>query len=89
VVDRIGVGSTLVNRVLHVAAEAPALAGSFATVAPNIGAVFGPLLAGIVTGATGEYRSALWLSTALTATAAITLGASGMRTRRGDSVQAR
>jgi DHA1 family chloramphenicol resistance protein-like MFS transporter len=84
-----GVGSALVTRVLHIAPEAPSLAGAFATVALNIGAVLGPLLAGIITGATGDYRYAVWLSTALTAAAAITLAASGMRTRRRDSVQAR
>jgi DHA1 family chloramphenicol resistance protein-like MFS transporter len=84
-----GVGSALVTRVLHLAAEAPTLAGSFATVALNIGAVLGPLLAGTITGATGDYRHAVWLSTALTATAAITLAALGMRTRRRDSAQAR
>lgn len=77
-----GVGSALVTRVLHLAPEAPSLAGSFATVGLNLGAVIGPLLAGIITGATGDYRYAVWLSTALTATAAITLAASVMRTRR-------
>jgi DHA1 family chloramphenicol resistance protein-like MFS transporter len=84
-----GVGSALVTRALDVATEAPSLAGSFATVGLNIGAVFGPLLAGIITGATGNYRDAVWLSTALTATAAITMAASGMRPRRRDSVHAR
>jgi DHA1 family chloramphenicol resistance protein-like MFS transporter len=66
-----GAGSALVTRVLRVAAEAPSLAGAFATVALNIGAVLGPLLAGVVTGVTGDYRDAVWLSAALTAVAVL------------------
>lgn len=38
------VGSTLIARVLHHAAGAPTMAGSYATAAFNIGAVVGPLL---------------------------------------------
>ncbi|MDX8049257.1 Cmx/CmrA family chloramphenicol efflux MFS transporter [Lentzea sp. BCCO 10_0798] len=38
------VGSTLIARVLHHAAGAPAMGGSYATAALNIGAVAGPLL---------------------------------------------
>jgi DHA1 family chloramphenicol resistance protein-like MFS transporter len=38
------VGSTLIARVLHHAAGAPTMAGSYATTALNIGAVAGPLL---------------------------------------------
>ncbi|WP_329461122.1 hypothetical protein [Streptomyces sp. NBC_01431] len=48
-----GIGSTLVNRVMHVAADAPSLNGAFATVALNAGAFLGPLLAGAATGADG------------------------------------
>ncbi|GAB3745265.1 MFS transporter [Amycolatopsis oliviviridis] len=59
-------GSTLVARVMHVAPGAPTLAGSFATVALNAGAFLGPVLAGLVTGATGDYRHAAWVSAALT-----------------------
>jgi DHA1 family chloramphenicol resistance protein-like MFS transporter len=73
-----GAGSALVTRVLRVAAEAPSLAGSFATVALNIGAVLGPLLAGVVTVATGDYRDAVWLSAALTAVAAVTQAGHGI-----------
>lgn len=62
-----GAGSALVTRVLHLAADAPSLAGSFATVALNLGAVVGPLLAGAITGATGDYRDVVWLSVASTA----------------------
>ncbi|GGR27090.1 Cmx/CmrA family chloramphenicol efflux MFS transporter [Streptomyces netropsis] len=64
-----GIGSTLVSRVLHVASNAPSLGGAFATVALNVGAFLGPLLAGIATGATDDYRAAVWVSSALAGTA--------------------
>ncbi|MGW0120438.1 Cmx/CmrA family chloramphenicol efflux MFS transporter [Streptomyces sp. NPDC003327] len=41
-------GGTLVARILYEAAEAPALAGAYATAALNVGAVAGPLLAALV-----------------------------------------
>ncbi|WP_434097306.1 Cmx/CmrA family chloramphenicol efflux MFS transporter [Streptomyces pharetrae] len=63
-----GVGSAVVNRVLRVASDAPALGGSFATAALNAGAVAGPLLAGAATAATGDQRTAAWISAALAAT---------------------
>jgi MFS transporter, DHA1 family, chloramphenicol resistance protein len=66
-----GIGSTLVNRVMHVASDAPSLNGSFATVALNAGAFLGPLIAGAVTRASGDYRDAAWVSAALAATAAV------------------
>ncbi|MFD1152110.1 Cmx/CmrA family chloramphenicol efflux MFS transporter, partial [Saccharothrix hoggarensis] len=66
-----GVGSTLVGRVMHVAAHAPSLSGAFATVALNVGAFAGPLLAGAVTGTTGDYRDAAWVSAGLAATAIV------------------
>ncbi|MEV6107415.1 Cmx/CmrA family chloramphenicol efflux MFS transporter [Streptomyces sp. NPDC051940] len=76
-----GVGSALVARVMHTASAAPALGGSFATVALNAGAFLGPLLAGAATEATGDYRDAAWVSAALAAAAAVSL-----RTRtRGDT----
>lgn len=46
-----GLGSTLIARVLHEAAKAPVLAGSYATAALNIGAVAGPLVAAGALGA--------------------------------------
>ncbi|MEU0923404.1 MULTISPECIES: Cmx/CmrA family chloramphenicol efflux MFS transporter [Streptomyces violaceusniger group] len=64
-----GIGSALVTRVMHTASRAPSLGGSFATVALNAGAFLGPLLAGIATGTTGDYRGAAWVSAALAATA--------------------
>ncbi|MGP3970488.1 Cmx/CmrA family chloramphenicol efflux MFS transporter [Streptomyces sp. 6N223] len=78
-----GVGSTLVNRVMHVASDAPSLNGSFATVALNAGAFLGPLLAGAATETTGDYRAAAWSSAAMAATAVAILGvARGAATRR-------
>jgi DHA1 family chloramphenicol resistance protein-like MFS transporter len=61
-----GVGSALIARVVRVARDAPSLGGSFATAALNLGAFLGPVVAGVVTGATGDYRHAIWLSVALT-----------------------
>jgi DHA1 family chloramphenicol resistance protein-like MFS transporter len=59
-----GVGSALVARVVLVA-EAPSLGGSFATVALNVGAVVGPLVA--------DYRHVVWVSAALTLVALVLL----------------
>ncbi|CAM5674848.1 sugar efflux transporter [Streptomyces alboniger] len=39
-----GVGATLIGQVLHAAAEAPTLAGGFATAAFNVGGALGPLV---------------------------------------------
>lgn len=60
-----GVGAALVSRVLTAATEAPTLGGSFATVALNVGAVLGPMLAGAV--------DAVWLSVALSTLALVLL----------------
>ncbi|MFJ5263182.1 MFS transporter [Streptomyces sp. NPDC088387] len=68
-----GVGSTLVNRVMRTAADAPTLAGSFATVALNVGAFAGPLCAGVAAGAGHDPRFAVWVSAAMAATAALVL----------------
>lgn len=68
-----GAGSALVNRVLTAAPGAPSLGGSFATVALNAGAVVGPLLAGAVTDATGDYRHTVFLSAALSLVALVLL----------------
>ncbi|MBN6055686.1 MFS transporter [Nonomuraea sp. RK-328] len=59
------VGSTLVSQVLYAAAEAPTLAGSFATAAFNAGAAAGPWLGGITIAAGLGYRSPVWVSAAL------------------------
>ncbi|MGK4580086.1 Cmx/CmrA family chloramphenicol efflux MFS transporter [Kitasatospora sp. HPMI-4] len=82
-----GIGSTLVNRVMHVASEAPSLNGAFATVALNAGAFPGPLLAGAVTGTTGDYRDAVWVSAALAAMAVAVIAASHLRAARERAVR--
>ncbi|MFE4869821.1 Cmx/CmrA family chloramphenicol efflux MFS transporter [Streptomyces sp. NPDC056682] len=84
-----GIGSTLVNRVMHVAADAPSLSGAFATVALNAGAFLGPLLAGAATGATGDYRHAAWVSAALAATAIAVTAASRPSPAHGKREEAR
>ena len=70
------VGSTLIARVLYVAAEAPNLAGSFATASLNIGAAAGPWLGGITITAGLGLGSPLWVSAALV-TAALVIAALG------------
>ncbi|MFI8004959.1 Cmx/CmrA family chloramphenicol efflux MFS transporter [Streptomyces sp. NPDC086010] len=62
-------GSTLVTRVLHEAAHAPTMAGSYATAALNAGAVAGPLLAATTLGTTAGDLGPLWTSTLLIAVA--------------------
>ncbi|MEO3751168.1 Cmx/CmrA family chloramphenicol efflux MFS transporter [Streptomyces sp. B6B3] len=74
-----GVGSALVGRVMHVASDAPALNGAFATVALNAGAFLGPLLAGAVTGATGSAQGAPWVSAGLATAALAVLAAARLR----------
>ncbi|MFB9456505.1 Cmx/CmrA family chloramphenicol efflux MFS transporter [Streptomyces antimycoticus] len=71
-----GIGSTLVTRVMRTASQAPSLGGSFATVALNAGAFLGPLIAGVVTETTGDYRGAVWVSVALAAMAVAAVAAS-------------
>ncbi|WP_432013687.1 Cmx/CmrA family chloramphenicol efflux MFS transporter [Streptomyces cucumeris] len=72
-----GVGSALVAQVMRTASShAPSLSGAFATVALNIGAFAGPLAAEFAAGALGDYRGAVWLSAALSATAATVLAVS-------------
>lgn len=84
-----GIGSTLVNRVMFVAPRAPSLSGSFATVALNAGAFLGPLLAGIATAATHDYRDVAWVSAVLAATAAVVIFTSRRRAVHADVREAR
>jgi MFS transporter, DHA1 family, chloramphenicol resistance protein len=65
------VGSTLIARVLYAAADAPNLAGSFATTALNIGAAAGPWLGGLAIAAGLGLGSPLWVSAALVAVALV------------------
>lgn len=69
------VGSTLIARVLYEAADAPSMAGSFATAALNVGAVVGPVLAGL---ALADPAGPLWIAAVLVA-AALLLAAANRR----------
>ncbi|MGW0433369.1 Cmx/CmrA family chloramphenicol efflux MFS transporter [Micromonospora sp. NPDC003197] len=68
------VGATLITQVLYAATDAPALGGSFATAALNVGAAIGPLLGGATIGAGLGYRSPLWVSALLIALAFVVAG---------------
>lgn len=46
-------GSTLITRIIATAQDAPTMAGSFATVALNVGAVLGPVAGGVAVDAVG------------------------------------
>ncbi|NGO15312.1 MFS transporter [Streptomyces sp. HC44] len=76
-----GVGSTLISQALYAAADAPTLAGGFATAAFNVGAALGPWVGGLVIGAGFGYRSPLWVSAGLVGLALVA-GVAGRR-RRG------
>lgn len=60
------VGSTLIARVLYEAADAPTMAGSYATAALNVGAAAGPVLAGP---ALADPAGPLWTAAVLVAAA--------------------
>ncbi|UED87747.1 Cmx/CmrA family chloramphenicol efflux MFS transporter [Streptomyces profundus] len=77
------VGSTLISMVLYAAADAPRLAGGFATAAFNVGAAFGPWAGGLALDAGLGYRAPAWLSALLVAGALATgVVAGGARRRR-------
>ncbi|WP_369193121.1 Cmx/CmrA family chloramphenicol efflux MFS transporter [Streptomyces djakartensis] len=63
------VGSTLVARVLHEAAGAPTMAGSYATAALNVGAAAGPVTAAAALGSPAGESGPLWASGLLVAVA--------------------
>ncbi|MEV0644016.1 Cmx/CmrA family chloramphenicol efflux MFS transporter [Phytomonospora sp. NPDC050363] len=63
------VGSTLIARAMYAAGSAPTLAGGFATAAFNVGGALGPWLGGLTIGAGLGFRSPLWVSAGLVATA--------------------
>ncbi|WP_046504422.1 Cmx/CmrA family chloramphenicol efflux MFS transporter [Streptomyces odonnellii] len=60
-------GSTLITRVLYEAAGAPAMAGSYATAALNVGAAVGPLVAATTLGTAAGNLGPLWTSGLLVA----------------------
>ncbi|WP_329417474.1 Cmx/CmrA family chloramphenicol efflux MFS transporter [Streptomyces sp. NBC_01268] len=62
-------GSTLITRVLYEAAQAPTMAGSYATAALNIGAVAGPLVAATTLSTKAGSVGPLWASGLLIAVA--------------------
>lgn len=66
-----GVGSALIGAIVRRAAPAaPRVAGALATTAFNVGAVAGPVAAGVAVDAEGA-TAALWVSVAFTAVAAV------------------
>ncbi|MET8979017.1 MFS transporter [Streptomyces sp. NPDC004539] len=82
-----GAGSALVGRVLYVASpEAPVMAGAFATVALNLGAFVGPLVAGGVTEVSGDYRDAVWVSVGFAVLAVVGGGRRRTRDEEGASL---
>ncbi|MEU6803758.1 Cmx/CmrA family chloramphenicol efflux MFS transporter [Streptomyces neyagawaensis] len=62
-------GGTLIARVLHEAAGAPTMAGSYATAALNIGAAAGPVIAATTLGTRAGALGPLWASGVLVAVA--------------------
>jgi DHA1 family chloramphenicol resistance protein-like MFS transporter len=62
-------GSTLITRVLYEAAEAPTMAGSYATAALNVGAAVGPLVAATTLSTAVGDLGPLWASGLLVAVA--------------------
>ncbi|WP_066948617.1 Cmx/CmrA family chloramphenicol efflux MFS transporter [Streptomyces lushanensis] len=55
-------GSTLIARVLHAAAGAPTMAGSYATAALNVGAAAGPVIAATTLGTAAGETGPVWAS---------------------------
>lgn len=55
-------GSTLITRVLYEAAEAPTMAGAYATAALNVGAAVGPLIAATALSTPAGNLGPLWAS---------------------------
>ncbi|WP_067813142.1 Cmx/CmrA family chloramphenicol efflux MFS transporter [Nocardia inohanensis] len=77
-----GIGSTLIATIVRTAAPAaPRIAGALATTAFNIGAVLGPVSAGLAVDHTGHPATAWWCSVVFT-TAALGVVLTGRR-RRG------
>ncbi|MFC9871900.1 Cmx/CmrA family chloramphenicol efflux MFS transporter [Nocardia salmonicida] len=67
-----GVGSTLIATIVRSATPtAPRLAGALATTALNIGAVLGPVTAGVIVDRVGDPVAALWCGAASAAVAAV------------------
>lgn len=63
------VGSTLVTRVLYAAADAPTMAGSYATASLNVGAAVGPVAGAAALGVMPGALGPVWVAVIATATA--------------------
>lgn len=79
-----GTGTALVGRVLRLAAEAPSLAGSFATAAFNVGGALGPWLGGLALDAGFGWRAPVGVSALLMILA---LGVAGLLRARGGELR--
>ncbi|MFF2731451.1 Cmx/CmrA family chloramphenicol efflux MFS transporter [Streptomyces sp. NPDC058008] len=82
-----GTGTTLINRVFHLAPDAPTAAGSFATAAFNVGAAAGPWLGGLALGAGLGFRAPVWVSALLMCAALALTGALSASSRSSRSVR--
>ncbi|MFH9070648.1 Cmx/CmrA family chloramphenicol efflux MFS transporter [Streptomyces alboflavus] len=82
------VGSTLISQALYAAAEAPTLAGGFATAAFNLGAAVGPWAGGRAIASGLGYRSPVWVGALLVASALATAGAALLVRQRGQGRKA-
>ncbi|UGT56595.1 Cmx/CmrA family chloramphenicol efflux MFS transporter [Nocardia asteroides] len=81
-----GVGSALIATIVRAAAPtAPRLAGALATTALNIGAILGPIAAGLVVDAAGTPVAALWCASAAAALAAAVVLGDRVRHGRADA----
>lgn len=72
------VGSTLITRVLYAALGAPTMAGSYATVALNVGAATGPVLAAAALSVSPGALGPVWVA-AIATTAALLLAVALLR----------
>ncbi|MFF0751867.1 Cmx/CmrA family chloramphenicol efflux MFS transporter [Streptomyces sp. NPDC004267] len=75
-------GGTLITRVLYEAAGAPAMAGSYATAALNVGAAVGPFVAAATLGTAAGNLGPLWSSGLLVAVALLIAAAHAVGVRR-------
>ncbi|MFH8988393.1 Cmx/CmrA family chloramphenicol efflux MFS transporter [Streptomyces sp. NPDC017940] len=83
------VGSTLISQAMYAAAQAPTLAGGFATAAFNLGAALGPWAGGrAIAGGLG-HRSPLWVGALLVTLALATAGTAWVTGRRRGSADGR
>ncbi|MFC0624878.1 Cmx/CmrA family chloramphenicol efflux MFS transporter [Kribbella deserti] len=82
------VGSTLIARVLYEAAEAPTMAGSYATAALNVGAAAGPFIAGLTLTTRFAELGPVWVSSLLVVLALALASAGGLAVTERDPARA-